>query len=112
VAAVNDEKKDMERGERLLELMGEGGWEKKDLADEVGVHESRVHAWLKGEPIGSKSAGRLAKLLETPRRYLISGKGPRFIGSREGVDVEEMDERAKAEKADRQASRKARQRRV
>jgi hypothetical protein len=81
---------DMDRAGRLLELMEDQGWSPTHLAKEIArpgetADPSKVYRWLNGETISSEYLTPVCEVLETTRRYLITGEGephkPRVIAA-------------------------------
>lgn len=81
---------DTQRGKRLRELLDAQGWDVADLARAAGVDPSQIYRWLKGEPISSRALGRLAPVLGTSRRYIVSGTEEPTTGGIERV-IERID---------------------
>lgn len=66
--------RDIDRGERLQELIDVQGWSVSHLAREVSRNPSTVYRWLSGAAIGSESVGELSRVLGVTRDYIAVGK--------------------------------------
>lgn len=78
MATKADEKHDLERGERIEDLMRLQGWSPSGLSRAIHVDRSQIYKWLEGGPISSDNVGKLAVALGTTRRYIISGEAPKW----------------------------------
>lgn len=52
----------MKLGPYLKGMLSQQGVRQKEVAAELGVHESRVSNWLSGQPIPPEHLGRIAEL--------------------------------------------------
>jgi len=72
---------DLERGERIAELIADRGYDLHGgmtrLAKEVGVERAAVYRWKAGEEMNFANLERLATALRTSITWIMKGTGPK-----------------------------------
>lgn len=67
---------DVDRGDRIRELMRTRGHDNSSLARAVGRDRSQIYRWLDGKSMTGEVVGQLAQELETTRTFIMTGTHP------------------------------------
>lgn len=70
---------DIDRGDRIRELMRTRGHDNSSLARAVGRDRSQIYRWLDGKSMTGEVVGQLAQELETSRTFIMTGSHPEGI---------------------------------